>query len=361
MKILHLIYDHSGNPWVGGGGAVRVYELSRRLARKGHDITVVSGKYPGSEDYAEGSLKYRFVGSESNYLFSTLLYAFAAARFVMRHGSGFDVLIEDFAPWNPVFSSLLTKRPVVLHVNHREGFNILRRWPVRGLPFYLIDTFYPGLFRHVTALSEWTRRKIKVPDATILPAGVNSSMLDKGALDVEDRGDYILYVGRLHIKNKGLDTLMEAMRSVKGARLVVAGRGGDEDRLRAMASGLDVEFAGFVDEKTKIELVRGAKLFILPSRFEGWGIVVLEAAACGKAVVVSDIPELSFAVDAGFGVSFSTGDPDDLAEKTNSLLERDEERLEMGHRAERYAMDYTWDGIAGKCEGMLLGIIEAGR
>ena len=55
IRILHLIYDHINNPWVGGGGAVRVYEIYRRLADK-HDIEVVSGKYPGAENYTEDNV-----------------------------------------------------------------------------------------------------------------------------------------------------------------------------------------------------------------------------------------------------------------------------------------------------------------
>ncbi|MGD0283392.1 MAG: glycosyltransferase family 1 protein, partial [Dissulfurispiraceae bacterium] len=65
MNILHLIYDHSGNPWVGGGGAVRAYELYKRLSIR-HNVTIVCGRYPGAQDYSEGNLKIRFVGSSKN-------------------------------------------------------------------------------------------------------------------------------------------------------------------------------------------------------------------------------------------------------------------------------------------------------
>jgi len=82
MKILHLIYDHINNPWVGGGGAVRVYEIYKRLADR-HYITIVCGKYPEAKDYEEGNLRFHFVGtSKNNYVLSTFSYAVKAAQFL---------------------------------------------------------------------------------------------------------------------------------------------------------------------------------------------------------------------------------------------------------------------------------------
>ena len=51
MKILHFAYDHINNYWFGGGGAVRVYEIYKRLSEKGYKITVVSSGFPKAEDY----------------------------------------------------------------------------------------------------------------------------------------------------------------------------------------------------------------------------------------------------------------------------------------------------------------------
>jgi glycosyltransferase involved in cell wall biosynthesis len=364
MKLLHLIYDHSSNPWVGGGGAVRAYEMCRQLALRGHEITVLSGRYPGAENFREGKLSYEFIGTDRSYVLSTFSYALHTARYVRRRSVEFDLVVEDFAPWNPVFSALLSKRPSVLHINHREGVNILRRWHIAGILFYLVEALYPRLFRHVTALSEATRRKIKMPGAVVLPAGISREVLKEGESPSGEEEDYVLYVGRLQVQNKGLDTLMEAMRLLKGngtgARLLLAGRGRDEERLREMARDLDVEFLGFVDEGEKLRLMRRARLFVLPSRFEGWGIVVLEAASCGKPVVVSDIPELSFALEAGFGTSFRTGDAEDLAGKLAHMLRDEPARERMGRRARQYAMDYTWEGLADKYERYLLDVLRQG-
>jgi glycosyltransferase involved in cell wall biosynthesis len=121
----------------------------------------------------------------------------------------------------------------------------------------------------------------------------------------------------------------------------------------------NVEFAGFIPEERKIALLREDCILVLPSRFEGWGIVVLEAAACGKPVIVSDIPELNYAVDAGFGISFRRGDAPDLAEKMAFLLGNERARKEMGLKAREYAGKFTWDRIAEEYERYLSGVIDA--
>jgi glycosyltransferase involved in cell wall biosynthesis len=350
MKILHLIYDHMNNPWVGGGGAVRAFELCKRLVRKGHEVTIVSGNYPGATNGRDDGINFVFMGSTKNYVLSTFSYACKAASLVSRHGSEFDVIVEDFAPWNPVFSSLLTKKPVVLHINHREGMNLFGRYWIAGLPFFIIERFYPLIFRHVTALSEATRTKIGISTAVIVPPGIDEGFFEDNsqAFSVGDTDRFLIYIGRLHIKNKGLDTLLNAMKDVDTG-LLLAGRGKDEGRLKQMSKELslkNINFAGFVDEREKMNLLRSAWAMVLPSRFEGWGIVVLEAAACGKPVIVSDIPELQYAVDAGFGISFRTGDAKDLAQKAKLLLDNGQMRNDMGQKAREYAKNYTWDNIA---------------
>jgi glycosyltransferase involved in cell wall biosynthesis len=356
MRILHLIYDHPQNPWVGGGGAVRVYEISRRLAEKGHEVTVLSGNFQGAEDYHEGRLRYTFIGSRNNYLFSTLTFALKAAGYVKRHSEGFDLVVEDFAPWNPIFSRLLSNRPAILHVNHREGWGILRRWPVIGLPFFIVEKYYPLLFKHMTALSEGTKRKVAKKGTVVVPAGINSEIIAEGK---KEEDDFIIYVGRLSIKNKGLDILMEAMPRLKDVKLLIAGRGREEERLREMARGMDVDFLGFVDEDKKMELLRRAKLLLLPSRFEGWGIVVLEAGAVGTPAVVSDLEELSFAIDGGYALPFKKGDADDLASKITQLLDAPDRRHDMGRRAIESVRNYTWDRITEDYEKYLETVMSA--
>jgi glycogen synthase len=365
MKILHTIYDHMNNPWVGGGGAVRVYELYKRLAGRGHEVTVLSGNYPGANDYSEDGVTFRFIGNDRNYIFSTFSYACEAVRFVRTYGNEFGIIVEDFAPWNPLFSRFLTKQPVILHINHKEGGNIFKRRLLPGIPFFLLEAFYPRLFSNITVLSEATKKKIKKPEATVVPVGIDGGLFSGSRTEYRGNndGNYILYIGRLHIKNKGLDTLLYAMKDVD-SKLLMIGKGADETKLKKLVDDLalnNVEFLGFVSDKEKIDLLRRARLFVLPSRFEGWGIVVLEASACGIPVIVSDIPELEYAVNGGFGISFRTGNAGDLSAKIKLLLANESMRIEMGRRAGEFARNYTWDKIAEEYEKFLMKITQSQR
>lgn len=361
MKILHFIYDHIHNPWVGGGGAVRVYNIYRRLAGK-HRITIVGGQYPGAKDCCEGNLEFHFVGtSKNNYVLSTFFYAVKAAQFLFLNARSYDIVIEDFAPYNPLFSRFIARVPLILQVHHKEGINLIKRYFILGVPFMIIEKFYPRLFKNIICVSEASRDKFGLSKAEIIPNGIDNGLFVTDFLGNKhfEEKEYISYLGRLHIHNKGLDTLIKAMKKIN-IKLAIGGEGRDKIKLASLIekSGLwnKVELKGFLTDNEKKNFLGSSKIFVLPSRYEGQGIALLEAAACGKPVIVSDIPELKYAVDAGFGISFKIGNATDLAEKIKFLWESDTLRQQMGQRAREYAKNYTWDKIAEGYEKFLIKI-----
>ena len=359
MRILHCIYDHINNPWVGGGGAVRAYELNRRLAGK-HDITIVSGKHPFAEDYGEGNLKFHFVGSAANnYIRSTFSYAWRAARYIRAHRDDVDIVVEDFAPYNPLFSFLTAKKGL-LQLHQREGLTHLKKYFVLGTPFYLLERFYHKAFVHVIVLSKEIKNNFGISgNAAIIPNGFDPSLLD---VQLEDHS-FILFLGRLHINQKGLDTLNDALATSDcKIPLVIAGGGKDENRVKKLfvpfAGKGTMQFPGYVSGRQKTDYLKNCSFMVMPSRYEGQPLTLLEAAACGKPVVVSDIPELRFAVAAGFGISFKTGNAADLAEKINLLMKDTDLRARMGKEARKYATNFTWDKIAVRYEEFLCTVFN---
>ncbi len=118
--------------------------------------------------------------------------------------------------------------------------------------------------------------------------------------------DYLLYLGRLE-SNKRVDLLVRAMKSVD-CKLVIAG-GGDWSKLKELVekeSLLDkVVFAGFVSDDEKKELLDNCLSLVLPTEYESFGIVILEAFAFGKPVFCSNLPILRELVSEGkTGFSF---------------------------------------------------------
>lgn len=356
MRILHLIYDHIRNPWVGGGGAIRAYEIYRRLATR-HQITIVCGKYPGAKDYEEANVKIHFVGTGiHNYLLSTFYYAFFANSFLRKHYRDYDAVIEDFAPWNPLFGFKFNfNKCVILQIQNFLGKEILKKYNIIGIPFYLMEKYYPLKFKNIIVVNNILATRYRLSRSRTLSNGIDEDFL---RTDVSADGDYIGYMGRIDIYQKGLDILENAMQTVP-VKLKVAGDGRDRKRfLEMLKDRSNIGWVGLVKGTQKIEFLSKLSFLVVPSRYEGQGIVVLEAAACGKPVIVSDIPELRYAVEAGFGVSFRIGDPADLAEKIKILLNNPVLRREMGKNAKEYAKGFTWDKIAEKYENYLEEVVE---
>lgn len=190
-------------------------------------------------------------------------------------------------------------------------------------------------------------------DAEVIPNGVNPGEFDRGA-----QGGYILAAGRL-VEQKGLDTLLRAYAAacpeLGGRRLVLAGDGPERARLEGLADLLglngDVSFLGSVGRERVAELLRGADLFAFPSRYEAFGVVLLEAMAAGVPVVAAragGIPE--FAVDGENALLVPPDDERALAGALTRLVHDDDlaRRLVAGGRAQ--AERHSWKTIATRYE-----------
>ena len=370
MKILQIIYESTGNPFGFGGAGVRAYEICKRLQGR-HDITFLCMKYPGAINCSIDGLKHIFVGAESRSLTRSVLeYTIKAAQFVRKHGDDFDVIVENFLPSTPFFSKFITRKPVILQVQGIMEKHSLKKFsPLYSVPMYSVEQFYPGLYDRFIFVSEVTKKKImqrvkrKVASCHVIPNGIDEALLKI----VPGEKDYILFLSRIDIYTKGLDILVKAFATISrthpGMRLVLAGYAFDQ--VDALLTGLPsslrerIQYAGFVSGEEKMNLLSNAKLFVLPSRHESAPISILEAAACAKPVIVSDIPELGFVREAGFGLSFSSGSVDGLTRQIDFLLGDSTARVAMGSRGREYAGQFLWDRIALQFEDSLQYVIRS--
>jgi len=183
----------------------------------------------------------------------------------------------------------------------------------------------------------------------------------RAELGVPAEGPVISYVGKL-VPRKGVDDLIEAMgrllRTGDGATLVIAGMGAERAGLERRAAELGiadrVRFVGKVPHDTVPLVMSAGDLFVLPSLSEGLPTVVCEAMACGLPVVATAVdgtPEIVRDGETGFLVP--PRDPAALADALGRLVEDPALARAMGRRAHEIAMDtYTWDANAERTEAL---------
>ncbi len=351
MRILHFIYDHPKNPWVGGGGAIRVEALARLMARKGHHVQLFSGSFPGCAATREKNLVWDFVGTAHGYVASTLTFAWSGARLARLQATGFDLIIEDFAPWNPLFTYRLRTLPAVVQVQNYFGRGILKKHSVLGWPFYTFEARYPKRFSHAIVINEALNRRFGIK-GEVISMGIDRELLRTPEAD----GGYIAFLGRLDTYQKGLDILLDAAGRAR-LPVRVAGDGpGRESLMKQLAELPQVEWVGWLEGQAKVDHLRNATFVVVPSRFEGQNMVAIEAAALGKAVLVSDIEELRYVVDGGFGLCFRRGCADDLAAKMLALWEQEPLRRRLASNGRRSVENLTWPRLADRFEAFCMAV-----
>ncbi len=195
------------------------------------------------------------------------------------------------------------------------------------------------------AISESTKRETKIflgrePELVIYGAA------DCAPQERKKGVPYMLYVGTVEPR-KNLITLLKAYGQAlqeghKLPKLVIAGKKGwKSENIYALAKTLPVEFLGYIDDKTKLELYNGADFFVYPSLYEGFGLPVLEAMQCGLPVISSNSSSLPEVVgDAG--LLFDPLDEKALKEHLIALSTSSELCLELRAKSLEQARKFSW-------------------
>jgi len=249
--------------------------------------------------------------------------------------------------------------------------------------------------RMVTAtLAERTQLRFlyKADDRKLItiPPGVDTSHFypippdeAKMAIGIKPDVRMILFVGRIE-PLKGLDTLIRAMSCLKlnhpdhpNHPVHLAIIGGEPDassqqmsaemaRLQQLCDELALDqtviFLGKRGQDTLPYYYSAAEVLVMPSHYESFGMVALEAMACGTPVIASEVGGLGFLVQNGkTGYTIPNGDPGVLYDKLSILLEDANLREAMGKRATEYAQSYTWDKIAAQIVGVYQALLNKNK
>ena len=372
MKIAHLISTFP--PYKGGMGNVCFAQV-QELAKLGHQVVVFVPGNPNNNREERG-LKIRHIKP---------LFKYGNAGFVpgmVKNLKDFDIIhlhwpffggAEFFLCW------FCLKKPKAKLIVQYHMDPIAPG--IRGLIFKLNSFLFNGLFikksyrvlvssldylKHSNIKKYWIRDKEKfiispfgVDQARFYPKSKRPSLLERHNLN---NSKVLLSVGGLDKAHyfKGVKLLIQAMDKLKhkifDLKLLIVGEGDLKPGYEKLAKELGVEkkvvFASRIGDNELPDYYNLADVFVFPSitRSEAFGLASLEAMACAKPIIVSDLPGLRTLVEDN-GLIVKVNDLDDLAEKIYSIFKDKQEIKEFGYNSLRLVQEkYYWPQIVKKIE-----------
>ncbi len=370
MRILLVNWQDIENPQAGGA-EIHLHEIFGRLARRGHDVTLLCGGWPGSPPRARiDDMDVRRVGTRST--FAALAYPYFRREFAR---APWDLLLEDINKM-PLYTPLWTSRRTAALVPHLFGGTAFLELPAPlAAAVWLSERPLGVIYRKVPfeAISESTRddlavRGIPREHTEVIYPGIDTEAYTP---DPQHRAatPVFAYLGRLK-QYKGVHHVIRAFAAMtnRAATLEIAGAGDYRPALERLARSLDlgerVRFLGRISEAEKLALLRRAWGLVFASPKEGWGITNLEAAACATPVVASNSPGIRESVRHGeTGFLVPHGDASAMAQAMDRLAGSLDLVTRLGENARRFASGFTWDRAAMETERHLARIIggEGGR
>ena len=374
MKILMLNYEF---PPLGGGAGNATDNISRHLAKRGHQVTVLTsgyGRFP-KEELKDGVRILRvpsirnsihdcgFKGALSYIVFALprLIQLFVQERFDILHyffsiPTGFLSLVPG------VFKN--TPYIVSLRGSDVPGYDVYNR------PVHLFHKVLKPVNRHilrksgaVVALSESLKQTalMTYPDFRIdvISNGVETELFRPlDGLKYDQCGMTLITVSRL-INRKGIDVVLQALHEIKDSniRLLVVGEGNYKSQLMNLAEKLDlsdkVTFYGYCPRDELPALYNRACAFVLPSFAESFGMVFAEAMACHLPIIGSSVGGVVDLVRPENGILIPQGDVEMLKSAILKIKDSPQLRMQMGKNSRRRVeLYYSWASVGARYEAV---------
>ncbi len=375
-----MMFSWEFPPRVIGGISPHVYFLSKSLAKNGVKVHVVTCDFPGApaHEVIDGVEVYR-IDSYKNPSPDFATWVYLMNLNMQREAAAIAAKMEDKIDvfhahdWLVATAGIglkhVFRKPllVTMHsteIGRRDGLHTSTEKMIHETEAWLTYEAWKVICCSDYMVSH-VRWAFGLPGdkSVMIPNGVNTQVYE--GIPKEDwkafRAKYalptekiVLYVGRL-VYEKGIHILVNAVPKIlekTDAKFIIVGSGYMKEQLLNIVKSMKLEhkvlFAGFVDEETLLKLQKIADVSVVPSLFEPFGIVALEAMAARSPVVVSDTGGLSEIVDhESTGVKVYPNNPDSLAWGITKILLDDNYADFLRRNAYRKVQEkYDWERIA---------------
>ena len=350
-----------------GGAELHLEQVLLEAVRRGWRVTWLAAGFPGGA--AEGEHRgMRVMRRGSWWNFNFVVPGVLRREFTRAQAP--DLVVEDVNKV-PCFAPCFTRSPVAVVVPHLFGTAAYRETNVAVATYVLgLEAVIPWAYARCRFLviSESTRddlvaRGIEPARIAVVHCGLDHDRYRVEPVVAKAPVPTLVFVGRLR-RYKGLDWVLRALPAVRarvpGVRLEIVGDGPFAGALRqqAVRLGLEsaVEFLGYVSGAEKVRRLQKAWAAVQPSPKEGWGLTVVEAAACGTPVVATDAPGLRDSVrrdETGLLVRFA--DDAALSDALARVLLDEPLRTRLAGAAVAWASRFRWDECGRRSIDALLG------
>lgn len=364
--VLLLCWRDTDHPQ-GGGSETYLERLGTELAARGATVTYLTSMYEGaSRTQVRDGIRFVRVGGRLS-VYPLGLAVIIAGRFGRGPLAGVrpDAVV-DTQNGIPFFARLVVGAPTVLLVHHCHR----EQWPVAGRLLGRIGWFLES------KVSPWVHRRnayvtVSQPSAdelvdlgvdreriTVVHNGIDPlSTAARNDAAPASAGPRLCVLSRL-VPHKQVEDALQVVAHLApnypDLRLDVIGDGWWAENLHAAATDLGiaerVDFHGHVDERGKHEILARADIHLMPSRKEGWGLAVIEAAQHGVPTIgYRSARGLTESIDHGHSGMLVDG-VDELISTTGKLVDNPDEIRRLGDAAYDNADRYTWSGT---CDGFV--------
>ncbi|MDT0268928.1 glycosyltransferase family 4 protein [Streptomyces sp. DSM 44915] len=339
---------------VPGGVQFHVRDLAEHLIARGHEVSVLA---PADEEtalppYVVGAgraVSVPYNGSVARVNLG-LMSASRVRRWVKE--GDFEVLHihEPVVPSLGLLTCWAARGPIVatFHTSNQRSRAMVAAYPILQPALEKISARI--------AVSEYARRTLVEHlggDAVVIPNGVDVDFFAAAEPRQEWSGGTLGFIGRIDEPRKGLPVLMKALpailRARPGTRLLVAGRGDEQEALALLPTELhgQVEFLGMVSDEDKARLLRSVDVYVAPNTGgESFGIILVEALSAGAPVLASDLDAFAQVLDGGAaGELFANEDADALAAAAVRLLGDADRRAELTKRGSAHVRRFDWSTV----------------
>ena len=366
MKIAILTWNYP--PIMAGGTEIATQNLARALAKRKHDVLVVTTRDAGlPEESTEDGFRVHRIKSLRSKSLKYMFFCLSTLKLLRRFNPD---IIHAQAMW-------MGLPALVAKVFFNKPYLI---WGQGS------DIYFPRLFKGpiskvvlknasaaIALTGDMKKEMQRTCDRATFVIGngigvesFNSHSQEKvrQQLGIERNKKVIIYVGTLCVV-KGVKYLIEAMKIInqknQKAILLIVGDGEERYNLELLVKRLNtngsVSFAGRVDHKYISQYMAASDVFVLPSLSEGFPVTILEAMAAGLPIVTTNVrglPEIVKDDENGFVVE--PQNPAQLAGKISLLLDNNELRRKISAKNKIMAGEYSWNSVASKLEEIYLTI-----